>query len=732
MEVDERQQTNNDLKKESCVGAESIESDEDSQLVEEDDGELSDDNVSNDAKAEEQNAVITQQTAKSAQNEDELDYEEDVEEGEEPHKPKGDKEEDEDGEVNSDDDLEEGEVKEDSDGEERDGNANTKNTSQGQQQRQNRGQGNQKNICKFFHKGQCTWGPSCRFVHQAPSGMKQRKYNYPQIPPGPRPRPPDDYYYDHPPPLPPHMQVPRLPPPHVPPPIPPLPPATQEESPWERGLRHAKAAIVRASRRKEEDTDFDDKRFNLGVEDDQQSHHSRESLSPSSRARSMSPYHRERRDDYWSIEYERRRRLAYESAPWNEEPASPRNIPRNRESAEQYRDPWRRSKSPVNRRTPNQRRGGSNSGRRSNSMSSISGSDSASDLSGSTFSGSSFSGSESAFSDGSDIEKSPPATHKDTLAVKPTAKLSPVSAPVNQKPKNPVVSQRKGVTKPVVAKEKVQQPSIPAKSQPRTAAEEDSGAVKKKLPTERTRRDSWSDSESGSESPSGSSFYSGSESGSDISDSESEKKVLKRSAPPSKPVVTKNKDSGVRDTGPPAKKAKPTTALKQNKSDKSSNVKNVRQLSSESSPLPVSPTYSSMKSVSPPNSATESSQKKPIKMTFMKKHPNIKKDMNVTAKLNGGKGSDGEEDQNSGDNEGNEITSPEMISDIMKEESNTASESSKDMTPSVGDSKAKLAGSAVVSSTTGGASTSSRREELLKQLKAVEDAIARKRAKINN
>ncbi len=148
------------------------------------------------------------------------------------------------------------------------------------------------------------------------------------------------------------------------------------ESAWERGLKQAKEMIVRASRRKEEEIDFEDKRFNLGVEDDT-SRHSR--TSHNSRDTSNSPLDNRYDDD----EYERRRRLAFESAPWNnDEPIR---------SAETYRDPWRRSKSPPS--GPKFRRPipGSRSGsKRSHSMSSISasGSDS-SEFSGSE--GSSFS-----------------------------------------------------------------------------------------------------------------------------------------------------------------------------------------------------------------------------------------------------------------------------------------------------------------------------------------------------
>lgn len=182
-------------------------------------------------------------------------------------------------------------------------------------------------------------------------------------------------------------------------------------------MRSAKEMIAKASKRKEQEPDFEDKKFNVGVDEEDPAyppmrHHRSRSRSPSPRRRSPSPYYhphprdqrprdrprepRERdprdREPQWDSEYDRRRRLAFESNPWNDDaaPASPRHRPGG---AEHYRDPWRRSKSPSGR--PDRRPGGSDfRGRegpakeRSDSMSSISGSESpslsgSSDLSGS-------------------------------------------------------------------------------------------------------------------------------------------------------------------------------------------------------------------------------------------------------------------------------------------------------------------------------------------------------------
>ena len=176
-----------------------------------------------------------------------------------------------------------------------------------------------------------TWGNNCRFVH--PSGGIQVKRLPPPPPPPPQRRPRTEFFEQN------------------------------NESAWERGLKQAKEMIVRASRRKEEEVDFEDKRFNLSVNDDNDGE----------------------RDVAYDEAYERRRRLAFESAPWNNEEPPPGA--RIRQTAETYRDPWRRSKSPPNtqkgRRAPPV--AGSRSGsKRSHSMSSISasGSDS-SEFSGS-------------------------------------------------------------------------------------------------------------------------------------------------------------------------------------------------------------------------------------------------------------------------------------------------------------------------------------------------------------
>ncbi|XP_042143426.1 zinc finger CCCH domain-containing protein 18 isoform X2 [Ixodes scapularis] len=122
-------------------------------------------------------------------------------------------------------------------------------------------------ICRFFNKGQCTWGSLCRFIHP---GINDRgNYNM-FAPPPPLPMPMPKPHH-HMPPLAPPSNVMRgsggVPPcEFLPPPPPPEELVPLVESAWERGLRHAKELMKRASRRKEQEPDFEEKRLNLGPE----------------------------------------------------------------------------------------------------------------------------------------------------------------------------------------------------------------------------------------------------------------------------------------------------------------------------------------------------------------------------------------------------------------------------------------------------------------------------------
>uniref|UniRef100_A0A8D2LED5 Zinc finger CCCH-type containing 18 n=1 Tax=Varanus komodoensis TaxID=61221 RepID=A0A8D2LED5_VARKO len=165
----------------------------------------------------------------------------DEKDGQEPPKEKK-KEEDgeiDDGEID-DDDLEEGEVKDPSDRKVR-----------------------PRLTCRFFVKGLCTWGMNCRFIHP---GVND-KGNYSLIS-KPDPFPPNGA-----PPIGPgpHPLMPANPwgGPVVDEILPPPPPDPPVESAWERGLRHAKEVLKKATMRKEQEPDFEEKRFTMTIGEDE-------------------------------------------------------------------------------------------------------------------------------------------------------------------------------------------------------------------------------------------------------------------------------------------------------------------------------------------------------------------------------------------------------------------------------------------------------------------------------
>ncbi|XP_065571129.1 zinc finger CCCH domain-containing protein 18-like [Artemia franciscana] len=107
-------------------------------------------------------------------------------------------------------------------------------------------------LCKFFTKGQCTWGINCRFLHPGVSD----KGNYsmfsttvkPVAVPGSKPLSEMAPVWED-----------AMPPP---PPVIPV-----EESPWEKAMREAKERLKKAHIRRETDEEFEEKKFNLGLGD---------------------------------------------------------------------------------------------------------------------------------------------------------------------------------------------------------------------------------------------------------------------------------------------------------------------------------------------------------------------------------------------------------------------------------------------------------------------------------
>ncbi|KAB0404684.1 hypothetical protein E2I00_019642 [Balaenoptera physalus] len=114
---------------------------------------------------------------------------------------------------------------------------------------------------KGFQAGNCTWGMNCRFIHP---GVND-KGNYSLITKA-EPFPPNGA-----PPLGPHPLMPANPwgGPVVDEILPPPPPEPPTESAWERGLRHAKEVLKKATIRKEQEPDFEEKRFTVTIGEDE-------------------------------------------------------------------------------------------------------------------------------------------------------------------------------------------------------------------------------------------------------------------------------------------------------------------------------------------------------------------------------------------------------------------------------------------------------------------------------
>lgn len=132
-----------------------------------------------------------------------------------------------------------------------------------------------KPVCRFYTRGQCTWGMSCRFLH--PGVTDKGNYTmFDMIRPVPVPHsgpygPPGyhDFRNDRPPlhhAMPPVHHAAFAAPAHSRLPIAAEPAA---ESAWERGLRTAKEMLRKANKRKEQDMDFEDKKMNLSASQDE-------------------------------------------------------------------------------------------------------------------------------------------------------------------------------------------------------------------------------------------------------------------------------------------------------------------------------------------------------------------------------------------------------------------------------------------------------------------------------
>ncbi|XP_019763725.2 zinc finger CCCH domain-containing protein 18 isoform X2 [Dendroctonus ponderosae] len=169
-------------------------------------------------------------TARPDENEEQLDFEAEDGECDDVKSKDGDKEEKEEGEEDGEavppkeeKELEEGEVSDEDD-------ARPEETEP-------------RPVCRFFSRGACTWGASCRFLHPGVTD----KGNYTMFDMV-RPMLPGEYGMGR-------MADERL--------YKPEPPLV--ESAWERGLRTAKEMLKKSMRRKEQDIDFEEKKMNLSI-----------------------------------------------------------------------------------------------------------------------------------------------------------------------------------------------------------------------------------------------------------------------------------------------------------------------------------------------------------------------------------------------------------------------------------------------------------------------------------
>lgn len=223
-------------------------------------------------------------------------------------------------------------------------------------------------VCRFFSRGQCTWGASCRFLH--PGVTDKGNYTMFDLV---RPVVPGDYGGER------LIYSGRSDPPQI-------------ESAWERGLRTAKEMMRKSIKRKEQDIDFEEKKMNLSLaqeEFDKENGYYAKAPSPEpSRYVTMRPVDYSSRiphDEYYGrrqvvyepdyVQYSRERVRTYREVPAYRQPEynskhdedsqgvhpkvkRPKReviVQRAEERAsgrgDEWSDPWMRSKSPAGRKS---------------------------------------------------------------------------------------------------------------------------------------------------------------------------------------------------------------------------------------------------------------------------------------------------------------------------------------------------------------------------------------------
>jgi len=128
-----------------------------------------------------------------------------------------------------------------------------------------------KPVCRFFSKGQCTWGQSCRFLH--PGVLDKGNYSMFAAPRPILPGEPEDSE-----PVRKEEQV------MIAPPVP------AYESAWERGLRQAKEMRRRSSKRREMDVEYEEKKTSQSLTQVELDKENDYYMRPASPANTHDPY----------------------------------------------------------------------------------------------------------------------------------------------------------------------------------------------------------------------------------------------------------------------------------------------------------------------------------------------------------------------------------------------------------------------------------------------------------
>jgi len=128
-----------------------------------------------------------------------------------------------------------------------------------------------KPVCRFFSKGQCTWGQSCRFLH--PGVLDKGNYSMFAAPRPILPGEPEDAE-----PVRKEEQV------MIAPPVP------AYESAWERGLRQAKEMRRRSSKRREMDVEYEEKKTSQSLTQVELDKENDYYMRPASPANTHDPY----------------------------------------------------------------------------------------------------------------------------------------------------------------------------------------------------------------------------------------------------------------------------------------------------------------------------------------------------------------------------------------------------------------------------------------------------------